>query len=214
MALDPRELSMLMNQARIKTTGASDDGILVELYDVFKEFFADSQCWWEDITFQATVDRQEYILSPLQEGQIIALVGVWDEKGIPIDAFMPTFGTIRLVNVPNTTPTTRWFARVIKNITIPTTKDNTPIAPQWVLGVYSIHILDGLLGKLMAQPGKSWSNQQLGTYHLRRFRTGIQIAKAQAQAQNQVGAQNWTFPRGWSSRGQRGGSSGWPGRIF
>lgn len=214
--LDPREFDQFMNQARIKCTGASDSGIKAEFYDVCKEFLEDSNAWREDIEFQAVSAQQDYLLVPKYDGQIIRLIGVWDDKGIPIPAYMPTFGKIRLVHTPTTTPTNKWFARVVKNVTVPVTKDSIPIVPDWVLRVYSIHVLDGLLGKLMSQAGKSYTNATQSVYHLRRFRTGIQIARNAAECDNLMGAQQWAFPA--SARGvgsQRGGvSTAWPTRAF
>lgn len=209
--LDPREFDMLMNQARVKLPGASDVGLKLELFDVCKEFFSDSMSWYEDIEFQAVSGTRTYLLSPREQGQIIALGGVWDNNGVPIAAFMHDFSSVRLVNIPTTTPTAAWFARVYKTVVVPTTKDDLPIVPDWTLRVYAIHILDGLLGKMMGQQAKSFSDKTLSVYHLRRFRVGIQIAKVAAEAQNVRGAQSWSYPSSISS--QRGGKP-WPGRVM
>lgn len=215
MALDPREVDQFLNQARIKLPGASDSGIKLELYDVFKEFFDDSNSWTEDIEFQSQAGTQNYLITPRFDGQIIRLVGVFDEKLIPVPAFMPHFAHIRLLHAPNTTPPNKWIARVVKTVVLPTTRENVPIVPEWTLRVYSIHILDGLLGKMMAQQGKSYSDKTMATYHLRRFRSGIQIARTAAIRQNLVGGQEWAYPRGWCSSSQRGGvSTAWPTRAF
>lgn len=211
-----RDFDQLMNQARIKLPGASDAGIKLELFDVMKEFLKDSNAWTEDITFTAQAGTLQYILSPLDGGQIIRLVGVFDDKGIPVPAFMPTFGTLQLVNQASIVPTQPvWTARVIKNVALPTTREDIPIGPDWLLTVYSLDILDGLLGKMMGQQNKTFSNGQMSTYHLRRFRTAIQSARTAAIRQNTVGAQEWAFPRGWGSSSQRGGvSTAWPTRAF
>lgn len=214
--LDPRAFEQLMNQARIKLPGASDAGIKLELFDVMKEFLKDSNAWTEDIAFTALANITDYILTPLDGGQIIRLVGVWDDKMIPVPSFMPTFGTLRLVNLASTVPTQPvWTARVVKNVMLPTTREDIPIGPDWLLNVYSLDILDGLLGKMMGQQAKSYSNGQMSTYHLRRFRTAIQGARTAAIRQNTMGAQEWSFPTGWRSTTQRGGvSTAWPTRAF
>jgi hypothetical protein len=213
--LDRREFELFMNQARIKLPGASDAGITAELYDVLREFFKDSNAWTEDILVSVQQSITTYVLTPLQDGRIIRLVGFFDDKGIPIPAYMPTFGTLQLLHQPSTTPPAQWTARVVKNITLPTGRDAIPIAPDWTLGVYSVDILDGLLGKMMGQQSKSYSNGTMSTYHLRRFRTAIQMARTAAIRQNNVGAQEWAYPRGWNAGSQRGGvSTAWPTRAF
>lgn len=212
MALDKNELEQFLTNALIKLPGASINGLKAELYDVLKEFFSDSNTWQEDIEFIPVADQVDYVLTPLEDGQIIRLTGVWDNKGIPVPAFMRDFGTIRLVNAPSATgtATTKWFARVIKTVTLPTTKLNTPIAPVWALRVYSIHILDGLLGKMMEQQNKSFSNTTSAAYHLRRFRAGIQIARTAMARANNVGAQTWSYPQGWGPGSQGSGGAGFP----
>lgn len=215
--LGRREFDIFMNQARMKLPGSSDAGIKAELFDVMKEFLKDSNAWTEDITFTVQPNTTDYLLTPLQDGgQIIRLVGVWDDKMIPIPAFMPNFGTIRLVNQAATVPTQpTWTARVIKNITLPTTREDIPIGPDWLLSVYSVDVLDGLLGKMMGQQAKSYSNSTMSAYHLRRFRTAIQVARTAAARQNILGGQEWAFPRGWGCNSQRGGvSTAWPTRAF
>ena len=130
---------------------------------------------------------------------------------------MHHFGEVRLLHEPQAAQSqqTGLFARVIKTITLPTGRDAVPIAPDWTLGVYSVDILDGLLGKMMGQQTKSFSNAAMSKYHLQRFRTAIQLARTAAIRQNSVGAQEWAYPRGWSAGSQRGGvSTAWPTRAF
>lgn len=214
MALDPKEFQQFVTQAAVKLTGASTAGIKDELFHTLKEFFADSNAWREDIEFQAKADVTDYVLAPAEEGQIIRLVGVWDDKGIPVPAFMATFGTIKLLHAPETDPPQKWFARVAKNVTLPTTRDAVPVAPSWTLRVYSNHILDGLLGRMMGEQAKSYSNSTMAAYHLRRFRQGIKIARTEAEQANLQGAQAWAFPR-FGKGTQRGGvSTAWPTRAF
>ena len=215
MPLDKREFELFMNQARMKLPGASDTGITAELYDVLKEFFRDSNAWTEDIPVTVQQNTTTYTLTPFQDGQIIRLVGFWDDKGIPVPSFMPQFGMLQLLHQPSITVPTPWTARVVKTITLPTGRDFMPIAPDWTLGVYSVDILDGLLGKMMGQQAKSYSNGTMSTYHLRRFRTAIQLARTAALRMNTVGAQEWAYPRGWNAGSQRGGvSTAWPTRAF
>jgi hypothetical protein len=215
MALQKEEFDRFMSQARVKLTGASDGGIKLELFDVLKEFFEDSNSWTETIDVPITLGVQDYKLVPRYGGRIIRLNAVWDYHKFPIVAFMPHFGTLHLRWPPSNpgtqnTPFT-YHAGVVKNLTWQTDKDDVPIAPEWLLDVYGVTILDGLLGKMMTQENKSYTDQGQGKYHLQRFRTGIQQAKVAAQRQNTMGAQNWRFPGGWHCHTQRGGAvTAWP----
>lgn len=215
MALDPRDWDQFLTQAVMKLTGASNAGVRANAYSVFKEFFTDSNAWTEDIVFQALAAQDTYTLAPSEEGQVIRLVGVWDSNGLFVPAFMREFSTLKLSRAPDSTPTTEWFARVVKTVTLPIDGKGLPIAPDWTLRVYSEHVLDGVLGKMMAEAGKPYSNQTLSAYHLRRFRTGIQIARTAAIRANLVGGQEWSYPRNATGGSQRGGvSTPWPTRVM
>lgn len=217
MALDRKEFEQFVSNAQIALTGASENGIKAALYDVLKEFYSDSGAWMEDIEFIPLANVDEYSLAPAQEGQLLRLVGVWDNKGLPVSAFMPDFGRVKLLHAPANSGNAdnKWTARFEKTVTLPTTRENIPIAPDWTLRVYSPHILDGVFGKMMAQPGKSYSNDSKAAYHLRRFRVGIAMARTAAKRMNNVGAQAWAYPRGFGRGSQRGNTStAWPTRAF
>ena len=222
MAINNEDMTRLMNQARIKLIGASDAGIKNELFEVFTEFFDISSCWTEQVDIDALAYQKDYDIS-VSEGQVIRLGGVaassiystsatleaaealnnGQSLGFhPQTAFMPDFGTLHLINPPSSPQTMRMM--VIKNVALPTTRDAVPLAPSWVLPVYSRYILAGILGNMMNHPQKSYSNDTLGTYNLKRFQDGIARARVAAMRGNTFGAQAWSFPQGFKTRSQRG----------
>jgi hypothetical protein len=209
MTIAKPDLERFLNNARIKMPGASDNGIKLELYEALSEFFADTRAWRETLTLAIIPGTQTYKLVLQHGGQIIALVGVWDSNFIPQPAFLPEFDTLALVH-PYNTPQT--FSLIVaKELLLPTQRDAIPDAPDWVLRVYERTILDGVLGRMMGQMSKTYSNPQLSTYHLKRFRDGIAMARVAANRLNTQGAQAWAFPRNFRSGGQRGGvSTGYP----
>lgn len=208
--LDNREYDQLIYQGQEKLVGASVRGLTAELYDVLKEFFIDSNSWKEDIMFSPEAAVTTYELTP-DGGKIVRLVGVWGPNNSVQPAFMETFGTIVLASAPTSTPTDQWMARVVKTVGVPVDKVGKPDAPEWVLSVYGTHILDGLLGKMMSQKGKAWTDSTQSTYHLRRFRAGIQLARTAAARANLVGGQEWAYPRNATSGSQRSrASANWP----
>jgi hypothetical protein len=217
MPVDKNDFTHFMNQARMKLTGASDAGIKSELFEVLREFFEGSNSWRHATHFNVVAGQQKYFVEPDDGGQIIRLLGVEDGNHCTQAAFMPEFGEIHVrypINVTTVQPLTAppypiianapWRAWFVENIKLPTTNDLTPIVPKWVFKVYQTYLLDGLLGKMMSQEGKSYTNDEKAAYHLRRFLAGIQIVRTAANRANTVGAQNWRYPRGWSSGSQRG----------
>lgn len=211
MPIAKQDFDHLMNQARVKLVGASDAGIKGELFDVLLEFFNDSSCWLEGIQFNVLTDTNTYVLTP-DEGQIIRLVGVFDSYSQPQPALMPNIGTVILGYMPNAQQAPLVFTAVVaKNIVLPTNKDMIPVGPDWFLPVWHVGVLDGLLGKMMTAPNKSYSNTERGEYHLKRFRGAIARARVSALRQNTFGSQAWRFPGTFRTNNQQSGVPGFGG---
>jgi hypothetical protein len=220
MAIAKDDFDAFMNQCRIKLIGASDSGIKEELFDVLDEFCEYSGAWQETLTVPVLAGTTSggvstnviYTLNPSHDGYIIRLVGVWDPNVIPQPAFMPTFdggpnavGPLQLVNPVNQNQT--FTVTVAKTVKRPTTRDNIPIFSDTLFRRYHRVLQDGVVGKLMGQPNKPFSNTQMAQTHQARFQQGISTARVQVQRQNTLGAQAWSFPQTFRTRGQRGGVS-------
>jgi hypothetical protein len=202
MAAKETDLRHLMDQARVKLLGASDAQLKAELYDVFHEFFDMSSSWTDQLTVPIVAGITTYVLTP-DEGYIIRLAGVEDANKFTQPAIMPEVGTIVLRDPPNLNQT--FTAFVVLNVVRPTTKDGFPIVPEYTLPLWGPGILDGLLGKMMTQPNKSYSDVAQGTYHLKRFQVAISKARVAALRRNTFGTQAWFFPQQWRTFNQRGG---------
>ena len=220
MAISKDEFERFMNQARIGLPGASDAGIKQQLYDVLDDFCENSGAWQETLsvpilpgtTSGGMSTNVTYTLTPAKEGYIIRLVGVWDPNVIPQPAFIPTFdggpdsvGPLVLVNPVNTAQT--FTVTVAKTVKTTTTRENIPIFSDTLFKRYHRYILEGVLGAMRAQPNVPYSNQALAQQNQQRFRTGVSMARVQVQRQNTLGAQAWSFPQTFRTRGQRGGVS-------
>jgi hypothetical protein len=212
-------MDQLMTQATVKLVGVSDGALRAEFYDVLTEFFNDSSCWTECVTFQYQPNVIAYPVD-VSEGQIIRLNSVMDwgptvpplltaaiTPGTPgplgMPALMPQIGLVVLSNIPNQTG----YAQAIftLNCSLPTSRDGVPIAPDWVLPIWHVGLLDGLLGKMMNDPNKSYSNAASATYHLRRFRDAIARARVSKLRANTLGSAAWRYPQQFRSLSQQSG---------
>ena len=203
MAIAEPDWERLIESATAKLPGASKAMLKNEVFDVMHEFFNLSSSWLENIAVPVVAGTVDYDLIPA-EGQIIRLVAAVDSNNVPQPAFMPTLGTLHIVYPTNINVT--YHAIVVKNVVMPTEKGNIPIAPEWLLPVWGPSILDGLLGRMMGQLSKSYSNPALSLYHLKRFLNAIADARSSTLRNNTFGAQAWNYPR--FTRGtQRGGFS-------
>ncbi len=210
------DFEQLMNQARVTLVGSSDAGLKGAFYDVCSEFLNDSSSWTQDVQINAVPTRTEYPLQ-VNEGQVIRLVGVTTPPipqgqqqdattlpgGVFIPALMPDVGTLRLAQAP--VSATTYIAQVVTNVSLPTDRAAIPLGPDWLLPIWHVGLLDGLLGKMMMQPAKSYSDKLTGAYHLKRFRDAIARARVSKLRASTNGAQAWRFPQQFRSNTQRGG---------
>lgn len=214
-----QDWDQLITQATAKLVGVSIAAMEAEMYDVLSEFFNDSSCWTEKITGQYVPNVVAYSFTP-SEGQIIRFTGASDwgpvtppdifaaiSPGTPapltLPALMPHRGTIILSGIPSTTGFMQ--AGFVLNCSLPATRKGPPIAPDWVLPIWHVGLLDGLLGKMMTDPNKSYSNSQGSVYHLKRFRDAIGRARVSALRANTNGAAAWRFPQQFRALSQQSG---------
>jgi len=204
MTARKQDLDHLLDQARTILSGSSDAALKSQLFDVFHEFFNDSNAWVETISVPIVPDVVDYNIEP-NGGQIIRLAGVLDVNQGTVSALMPEVGVLRLMNPVNLGQT--FSVVVVKNVKFPVDKNSIPEVPDWVLPLFGRYILSGLLGKMKGQPNRTYSDKQGSVFDLAQFKDGIAMAKVAVFRRNTIGAQAWGFPQTFRSRNQRGGVS-------
>lgn len=200
------DMNRLMDNARIKLPGALDGVLQMEMVNVLNEFLNGSNIWTEDIPFGVTPTSDTYLENPTAwtytivptRGSINRLMALVTSDGLPVPAGMEIPGDVVLGRQPSEADT--YTARVSLVLGDQMTKEGYPDFPQWLLSKYYADILDGLLGAMMGQLAKPYSNPQLAQYHMRRFRSAISQAKVEAQHQNVYRGQSWRFPQNFVRR--------------
>lgn len=207
-----QDVLRLMDTARVRLPGATDAAIQLELFAVMDEFFKETNSWMEDIdVFVKGGQRPGTVIELTQTSPSLIDKLMWityrpDENnsfsGAPIGgAAMQIPGELTLRTMPTTDT---WYrVTVSKTVADPTQRDGYVTFPAWVLQRYRDVILDGLLGKMMSQPNKPFTNQQLGVYYLRKWITGYSDARVQVQRNNSYRAQAWRYP-GFAGGNQKG----------
>jgi hypothetical protein len=77
-------------------------------------------------------------------------------------------------------------------------KQAFPGVPDWFWTDYTRTLQDGLIGNMLVQPAKPYSNPQMGQFYLKRFMSGMSIARIQVENGRRFGAQRWTYPQGFA----------------
>ncbi len=191
----------LMQNARIHLPGATDSALQLELFNVLNEFFQDSNVWQEDIDFAVTADDTiptTYYIEQESVASIVRLLYIVNSDGQDVQGTMQIPGEIILATQPGQADT--YTATVALSVNDPVARDGFPEFPAWALNKYGMGILDGLLGRMMAQPAKPFTNLQLGTYHMRRFRSIVAQASSDSVRRNLANAQAWRFPQSFAVR--------------
>jgi hypothetical protein len=181
-----------MDNLRIKLPAALDGVIQLELYNALDEFFRDSQTWVEEVPFTTELDVLDYELTPTGHARIHQLVGVTDEHYRMIGATMVLPGTVHLLSQHTAgNVLSAWLSLTPAD---PVSRTGYPFVPEWLLDRYRDTIEAGVMSKMMSQAAKPYSSERLAVYHMRRFRSGIAIARTDAMRQNAYRGQAWRYP--------------------
>ncbi len=213
------DVQRLMNNARIRLPGATDDAIQYALFAVMDDFFKGSNTWQEDIdvlvpggdpagtvyqlvsSVGCTIDKLMWVFQKATSTTFT--------RGPAVSAAMATPGELTLTQQPSSSIT--YTATVALTVQDPTTRDGYVQFPAWVLAKYRNVIHDGLVGSMMSQPSKPFSNTTLSVFHMRKFNSKVAAARVEMMRNNTYRQQAWRFP-GFSSGSQRG-NSGWGGPV-
>lgn len=223
----PANMNRLMNAVRSLLPGALDSQIQAVMFDVFDEFFQFTNVWQETIPVQAVVNQQEYDVAPFGVADIVRLLVVWvhddpqaevDDNKVfrrPISAVMPVPGTLKITWPITSIPFDDFTFHVVVALKCidPTNSDGYPIIPNWIMNKYRRDFVDGIVGQLMAQPAKTYSNQTMAVYHKRRWRNAMTGARIEVDRQNTYGAQAWRYPQQYRTTPRHGGGGyfgNWP----
>jgi len=201
----------LVTNAQIRLPGATVSTVQQELFMVADEFFKESNVWREDIEFSVPAnDPQGTVYEVTPTGNVVIDKLMWmrnTDGGGRIFGQMSVPGEITLASYPSSPA--RYIATVALTVSDPTQRDGYVSFPDWVLAKYRGVFLNGLLGKMMSQPAKPYTNTQLSVYYIKLFNSGKSAARVDAQRANVFRAQAWNFPS-FGGRSQRRIGSGFP----
>ena len=220
MAIQIRDFERLMNQARVQLPGSSDAGVKGVMFDIIDEFFDVSNSWTEWLSLAIMPGAQIYAIYPKYGGMINRLVTALDSNQVVLPAGIsfgdaPASNATVHVDPPGvvlslTFPqNTSYSASVLvtKKTIMPTGADDIPDAPSWLFPLYARYILEGTVGTLMMQKGKSYTDFNNAPFHLKKFRDGMAMAKTATMRSGIFGGQSWGYPRLFRTNSQRGGVS-------
>lgn len=187
----------LMTTIRPHLPGALDEAIRQELFFACHEFFERTDVWTEDQSFTVLRDTDFGEIMPFS-GRVVRLLGVEFEgrsvRGVTLSEFDST-GTAKVKMPHKETTTHEYIARVSLTVSDPLTRDAYPIVPVEIVTRYTEALMHGILGRMMMQPSKPYTNLQLAQVHTVKFRGEMSRARNEKKEGNTAGSQAWAFPR-------------------
>lgn len=191
------EILRLMKNLRVQLPGAIDDAIKLEVYNALNDFFQGSNIWREDLSVAITAGDKSYTLTPTQTSNIVRLIGVENSDKLPVSATLDLITQELVLELEPSTNDT-YTVQVVLTVNDPVDAEDYPEAPDWVINLYMNDIISGVLGRMMAQPAKPYSNAALAVVHTRSFQAATAVARAEANRRFTFGAQRWRFPQSFN----------------
>jgi hypothetical protein len=185
-------LQRIINNAQVHLPGAVEDVFKLEIYNVCEEFFKTTNTWQEFVPFTTIQDKRVYEVVPTV-GVFVRLMEVRDGDGYARAAVMSDDMFVVLRDLP--TGGFEYIAALAVTCVDPVKKDGWPEAPAELLTKFYEPLLEGLLGRMMLQPSKPYSNPDLGVFHQRRFHDRMAVARAEQLHASTYNVQNWRFPK-------------------
>lgn len=194
----------LRAQAQMQLPGALDGPLTMAIFGVVSEFCIKTNTLWEEQNINLRVDKRDYEVqasgADLYYTKLLSVVrndGSVDQRlltdPVQVPAAMLTPGVLRLRDTPN-----QVYQITARFSMAPRPTDNfgsLPNIPDNFWDMYHSVLLEGLLGSMMGQVAKPYSNERMGIFHGRRFVAGCSTAKVEALNGQLVGGQAWRYPK-------------------
>lgn len=203
------EYDRLIADVRPHVPGALDSAIEAELFAVLRDFLQRTNIW--RVIYQLEISPAELccVIDPGRGVRLKRLINLFDAndtvgRNWVWPAVMDEPPTIKLLQ-PVTSAAT-WLAEVsLYNAEACSPDDVRTTVPYWILADYFTTLRDGVVGNMLSQPAKPYTNAQLALFRLRSFNSGTARARAAVERRNVYNAQSWVFPSAGITRGRQRG---------
>jgi hypothetical protein len=190
-------LEALYDNVQVQLPGVTTDNVVMQAWNVINDFYLRSTYRREHVYWEMAPGVTSINFNPWDSHWLVfrflALRGLSDPKVEPP-------GKLRDIQFP--TPTNVRHGEALLAL-VP--KDlNTPLGDDfWMLWFDTI--VSGVLGRLYLQPGKPYTDGQMGRIQLGMYRTGVNQARAHVQSYFVTDGVPWLFPYFAAGRPKTGG---------
>lgn len=195
--------------AAVHLPGAIQSGMQAELFAALRDFFQFTNVWQEELNVTVSSASTVYSLTVSSRKAINRLMNLFESgdlnKRTVWPATMPTPGTLQLSQALAGSGTQAWVAAVALYSIDPIDSDGNPVFPNWMFDKYFDTLFSGMLTRMLSQPGKPWSNNQMAVFHYKKYVGGRGRCRSEVERANTYNAQNWSFPFAAAGSGRQQG---------
>ena len=194
-------VTRIFDTARLRLPGATDGVMQLEFMNTVQDFCVATNAWQDatDVHLEPNVNLYD-LVPPDANGDIKRIMYVEDaDPSAPkwtANAWMPAPGVLQINFLPQAEQDLIVYVALQPNEL--GCKQNFPGVPDWFWTDYTQAITDGLIGNMLVQPAKPYSNPQMGQFYLKRFIAGKSAARIQLDNGRRYGGQHWAFPQGFA----------------
>lgn len=201
----------LMDNLRMNLPGAQDAWSTLELFNTVDEFCRTTNGWQDVEPITLVVGQTTYTITPAQT-EILEIVQI-AHPTLNLVSAAYSFGKLALLTPPTAVDVAAGQLLVTLNLTPDIDPGTDP--EHWIpADMWRTHYqvwLHGVLGRMMSQLSKPYSNPQMGVYHLKKFRSLMFEAKHAIDAGPVPDGQTWKFPYFGSTH--KNSLGGWGGVL-
>lgn len=190
---------LLFENLRTQLPGCKDSQIRQEVFNTIDEACRTVRLWTQFVPITLVPLQPTYTMVAPAGGEVLDVIDV-EHPTMPLGdtVFDPVSKMLDLGRDPDAIDLPQPAFAHLQIVPL-RTNDPTTYLPGNLWSQHHQLLLDGVLGRMMAQAAKPYSSPKLAEYHLRRFRNALQ----QVRIATTGGGTSWHFPRATTRRSRR-----------
>jgi hypothetical protein len=190
MALSDR----LVNEVQFKCPGSTVNAIRMEVWNVLDDFCREGLAWRETLSVPLTLSVLTYDLTTT-DSTIVHVFNI-HHPTLDLQNSVYEWNQLQLYTPPKTADLASPVSVVAALApAIDQGADLEHLVPDDMWTTYHRTFVKGVLGLMMSQAAKPYSNPQLAAVNWRGYLSDRDVARRSVATDGQPGAQLWAFPR-------------------
>lgn len=194
MALTDR----LLNDLRVRLPGATDGMLQREVWLTLNDFCREGLAWREQVEVPLVDAVSTYDVAP-NGTEVVVVYGV-SHPTMDLQGAVYSFGKLLLTAAPSAADLiTPVFVEAALTPALDVGADLEGLIPSDMWSEHHEVILNGVLGRMLAQPAKPYSNPALAAFYVKSYTGERARVRHKVRTGGVMAPQAWRYPR-WAGR--------------